>query len=102
MSMDTGYLPGRISLVGFVDACECLGAECHCVEYFFEVFAEFGGDMIVPSIVALLTITFPPGKVRNIAFGLFGATSPIGVAGRSILAGLFVQLTPWKYVIIFM
>ncbi|KAH6699982.1 major facilitator superfamily domain-containing protein [Leptodontidium sp. MPI-SDFR-AT-0119] len=68
----------------------------------FRALCGVGGGVMVPNIVALLAITFPPGKIRNIAFGLFGAMGPIGAAGGSVFAGLFVQLTPWKYVFIFM
>ena len=40
-----------------------------------------GAAFIVPNAVALLTHTFPPGKLRNIAMGCFGAMAPIGAAG---------------------
>lgn len=33
-----------------------------------------GAAFIVPNAVALLMHTFPPGKLRNIAMGLFGAS----------------------------
>ncbi|GJE91688.1 MFS general substrate transporter [Phanerochaete sordida] len=45
--------------------------------------AGVGGGVMVPNCVALLCITFPPGKMRNIALGLFGATAPIGAAVHS-------------------
>jgi MFS family permease len=56
-----------------------------------------GGALIVPNAIALLTITFPPGKMRNITVGFFGATAPMGATLGSLMAGLFVQLTPWKW-----
>ncbi|KAH8805234.1 major facilitator superfamily domain-containing protein [Xylogone sp. PMI_703] len=61
-----------------------------------------GGGFIIPNAIALLTINFPPGKQRNLAVGFFGAMAPIGAAGGSIFGGIFVQLTPWKYLFFFL
>ncbi|KFX88787.1 hypothetical protein V490_07397 [Pseudogymnoascus sp. VKM F-3557] len=61
-----------------------------------------GGALIVPNAIALLTITFPPGKMRNISVGFFGATAPIGATLGSLLSGLFVQLLPWKWLFFFL
>lgn len=61
-----------------------------------------GGALIVPNAIALLTITFPPGKMRNITVGLFGATAPIGAALGSVLSGIFVQLLPWNWLFFFL
>ncbi|KAJ9149796.1 Aminotriazole resistance protein [Pleurostoma richardsiae] len=56
-----------------------------------------GGGLMVPNIVALLGITFPPGKKRNLGFALFGAMAPVGAAGGSLIAAVVVQLTEWKW-----
>jgi len=56
-----------------------------------------GGAFVVPNAIALLTITFPPGRMRNISVGLFVAMAPIGTAGGSVFPGFFVQLLPWKW-----
>ncbi len=61
-----------------------------------------GGAFIVPNAIALLTVTFLPGKMRNITVGFFGTTTPVGAALGSLLAGLFVQLTPWKWLFFFL
>jgi MFS family permease len=61
-----------------------------------------GGAFIVPNAVAILTITFPPGHMRNISVGLFGAMAPIGAAGGSVFPGFFVQLLPWKWLFFFL
>jgi MFS family permease len=52
-----------------------------------------GGALMVPNAVALLGITFPPGRQRNLAMGLFGAMAPVGAAGGSLVSAVFVQLT---------
>lgn len=61
-----------------------------------------GGGMMVPNSIALLTITFPPGRTRNISVALFGAMAPIGASGGSILPGLLVQLVDWKWLFFFL
>jgi hypothetical protein len=61
-----------------------------------------GGGLMVPNAVALLGITFPPGRRRNIAVALFGACAPVGAAGGSIVAGAFVQETQWKWLFFFL
>jgi MFS family permease len=61
-----------------------------------------GGAFMVPNTIALMTTTFPPGRMRNISVGLFGAMTPIGAAGGAILPGLFGQLTPMKWLFFFL
>ncbi|KZV66058.1 MFS general substrate transporter [Peniophora sp. CONT] len=61
-----------------------------------------GGGIMVPNCVALLGITFPPGRMRNLAFGLFGSSAPVGAAGGGLLGGIIVQFAPWKWVFIAM
>ncbi|KAF7556465.1 hypothetical protein G7Z17_g1461 [Cylindrodendrum hubeiense] len=61
-----------------------------------------GGAFIVPNAIALLTITFPPGKMRNISIGVFGAMAPIGAAGGSVFSGFFGQLAPWWWLFFFL
>ena len=44
-----------------------------------------GGAFIVPNAVALIGHTFPPGRLRNVAMGLFGAMAPVSFFGLEIL-----------------
>jgi len=55
-----------------------------------------GGGLMVPNIVALLGITFSPGKKRNLGLALFGAMAPVGAAGGSLVSAIIVQLSEWK------
>ncbi|TCD69648.1 hypothetical protein EIP91_006876 [Steccherinum ochraceum] len=64
--------------------------------------AGLGGGIMVPNAIALLCITFPPGKMRNLALGLFGACAPIGAAGGGVFAGLLLQFADWKWLFIFL
>jgi hypothetical protein len=61
-----------------------------------------GGGLMVPNAVALLGITFPPGKKRNLSLALFGAMAPVGAAGGSLVSGAFVQNTEWKWLFFFL
>jgi MFS family permease len=61
-----------------------------------------GGAFMVPNAIALLTTTFPPGRLRNVSVGLFGAMAPIGAAGGTVIPGIFGQLTPVKYTFFFL
>ncbi|KAH6639609.1 major facilitator superfamily domain-containing protein [Boeremia exigua] len=56
-----------------------------------------GGGLMIPNIVALLGITFPPGKKRNLALALFGSMAPVGAAGGSLVSAVIVQLTHFKW-----
>ncbi|PVI06245.1 MFS general substrate transporter [Periconia macrospinosa] len=79
---------------GFMKTIESLSA--------MRALSGIGGAFMVPNAIALLTITFPPGKMRNISIGLFGAMAPVGAAGGSIFPGFFVQLLPWKWLFFFL
>jgi MFS family permease len=52
---------------------------------------------MTPNIIALIGITFPPGKKRNLGFALFGAMAPVGAAGGSLIGAIIIQLTEWKW-----
>ncbi|KAI3318441.1 MFS general substrate transporter [Xylariaceae sp. AK1471] len=56
-----------------------------------------GGGLMTPNIIALIGITFPPGKKRNLGFALFGAMAPVGAAGGSLIGAIVIQLTEWKW-----
>ncbi|KAK4500417.1 hypothetical protein PRZ48_008606 [Zasmidium cellare] len=67
----------------------------------FRGLSGIGGGLITPNAVALLGVTFPPGKKRNIALACFGACAPVGAAGASLMATILVQLTEWKWAFFF-
>jgi len=61
-----------------------------------------GGALVVPNAIAIIGTTYPPGKMRNLSLGLFGAGAPIGGWAGALCAGLLSELTPWKWLFIFM
>ena len=64
--------------------------------------AGVGGGVMTPNAVALLGITFEPGKRRNLAMALFGAMAPVGAAGGSIVCAAFFQTMPWRWLYFFL
>lgn len=61
-----------------------------------------GGGIMVPNLIAMLTIAFPPGLMRNIWVGMFGAMGPVGAAGGTVFPGFFGQLTEWWWLYFFL
>lgn len=68
----------------------------------FRGLCGIGGGLMVPNIVALIGITFPPGPKRNLGFALFGAMAPVGAAGGSLVAAVIIQLSHWKWLFFFL
>lgn len=64
--------------------------------------AGIGGGFIVPNALALFTITFPPGKQRNLGLALFAAMGPVGGAGGATIVGLLVQWSDWSWLFFFL
>jgi MFS family permease len=60
-------------------------------------FTGVGGALIMPNVVALIAITCPPGKLRNISLGIFGASAPLGGYLGSIIAGAFIEIHQWRW-----
>lgn len=65
-------------------------------------FTGMGGALILPNAVAMIGITFPPGRMRNFCLGIFGAAAPIGGYLGAVFAGVFTQFTPWRYLFVFL
>ncbi|KAL3490230.1 MFS general substrate transporter [Aspergillus germanicus] len=57
-----------------------------------------GGALIMPNAVALISTAIPPGRMRNVTLGFFGASAPIGSYLGAIWAGGFVQFARWEWV----
>ncbi|KAK6841521.1 hypothetical protein PG989_009930 [Apiospora arundinis] len=61
-----------------------------------------GGGLMVPNIVALIGINFPPGKKRNLGIALFGAMAPVGAVGGSLIGAVIIQLSDWRWAFLWM
>ncbi|KAL2859396.1 MFS general substrate transporter [Aspergillus pseudodeflectus] len=57
-----------------------------------------GGALIMPNAVALISTAIPPGSLRNVTLGFFGASAPIGSYLGAIWAGVFVKYASWEWI----
>jgi EmrB/QacA subfamily drug resistance transporter len=58
-----------------------------------------GAALAAPSGLALLTTTFPEGRERNRAFGVFAAVAGAGGGIGLILGGVLVDFLSWRWVL---
>ncbi|KAL9096066.1 MAG: hypothetical protein Q9165_001588 [Trypethelium subeluteriae] len=68
----------------------------------FVTIGGIGGALILPNAVAMLAITTPPGRMRNLSLGFFSASAPLGGWLGALLAGVFLQIAPWKWMFFFL
>jgi EmrB/QacA subfamily drug resistance transporter len=57
-----------------------------------------GGAIISPAALSILTVTFPEGRERNRALGVWGAVAGGGIALGVILGGILSQGPGWRWV----
>ncbi|EOO02160.1 putative efflux pump antibiotic resistance protein [Phaeoacremonium minimum UCRPA7] len=88
---------------GFLVVFSLINAFCSTYESFVSARAltGIGGGLLMPNAVAMLMIMVPPGRARNVTMAFFAASPPIGGWCGAILAGIFVELTDWKWLFIF-
>lgn len=58
-----------------------------------------GPAILLPNSLALLGSTYPPGRRKEMAFSLFGATAPSGAVLGGVFASLLAEQAwwPWAY-----
>ncbi|KAH3668480.1 hypothetical protein OGAPHI_002234 [Ogataea philodendri] len=67
---------------------------------FFDVCRAFQGLSVsgaVPNALGLMGHYFPQGKLKNMAFGLFGAVAPMGFVFGALLSSIFAEFTFWPW-----
>src|SRR5580693_7440259 len=62
------------------------------------VIQGIGGALAAPTSLALIAVTFPEGKPRNRAMGVYAAMSISGAAVGLIAGGLLVNYLDWRWV----
>jgi MFS family permease len=60
-------------------------------------FSGIDAAIVMPNIVGIIGITFPPGKMRNLTLGFFGFGAPVGGTIGCVLIGIFIQWTEWRF-----
>ncbi|KAE8323847.1 MFS general substrate transporter [Aspergillus sergii] len=63
--------------------------------------AGFGSALIMPNAIGIIGTTYPPGRMRNLVLGSFGATGPLGGYVGGIVGGLIFEHSSWKWLFIF-
>jgi EmrB/QacA subfamily drug resistance transporter len=58
-----------------------------------------GAALVAPTALALITTTFPEGKPRNRAMGVYAAMSAAGGAVGLIAGGLLTSYVSWRWVL---
>ena len=57
-----------------------------------------GAAVVMPAALSLITTSFPEGRERTRALGLYGATASLGFVAGQVLGGVLVELTSWRAV----
>jgi EmrB/QacA subfamily drug resistance transporter len=57
-----------------------------------------GGAIVAPAALSLVTTTFPEGRPRNRAMGVYAAVSIAGAAVGLILSGVLTTYLSWRWV----
>jgi EmrB/QacA subfamily drug resistance transporter len=64
----------------------------------FRAMQGVGGALLAPAALAMLTTTFPEGRERNIALGIWGAASGSGGAAGVLLGGVLTSYLGWSWI----
>ena len=58
-----------------------------------------GGAVIAPASLSILTSTFPEGRARNRAVGIWGAMGGAGGAAGVLLGGVITDVLSWQWIL---
>ncbi|MDF9868617.1 EmrB/QacA subfamily drug resistance transporter [Streptomyces pratensis] len=62
------------------------------------VLQGIGAALAAPSALALITTTFPEGKPRNTAMGVYAAMAGVGSTVGLLLGGILTEALDWRWV----
>jgi MFS family permease len=57
-----------------------------------------GGALLSPAALAIVTVTFAPGRERNLALGVWGALAGLGGTVGVVVGGLLVDQLGWEWI----
>src|SRR3954465_5923517 len=61
-------------------------------------FQGLGAAVIAPAALSILSVTFPEGRERNIALGVWGAVGGFGAAAGVLLGGVLTSALSWSWI----
>src|SRR6266498_1232242 len=64
----------------------------------FRALQGLGGALLAPAALSILMTTFPEGRERNTALGIWGAASGSGGAAGVLLGGLLTSYLNWSWI----
>jgi EmrB/QacA subfamily drug resistance transporter len=64
----------------------------------FRAIQGLGGALLAPAALSLLMTTFPEGRDRNVALGIYSAASGSGAAAGVLLGGLLTSYLSWSWI----
>ena len=64
----------------------------------FRALQGLGGALLSPAALALLITTFPEGRERNLALGVWGAAAGSGAAAGVLLGGVLTSYLSWNWI----
>lgn len=86
------YLAGCLFQTAFSLACGLSQTSAQIIT--FRAFAGVASSFLLPSVVSIVSKSFPDGKQRNMAFALLGGSQPLGFSLGLLLGGL---LPDWRW-----
>lgn len=93
----------RLLLIGFAwfsvwsMVCGLAVYSNHVLFVFARVLQGIGPAIALPNSLAILGVTYAPGKRKAMIFAIFGAMAPNGSIAGSLFAGIFGQLAWWPW-----
>jgi EmrB/QacA subfamily drug resistance transporter len=61
-------------------------------------FQGLGAAVITPAALSILSTTFPEGRERNIALGVWGAVGGFGAAAGVLMGGILTSALSWSWI----
>jgi EmrB/QacA subfamily drug resistance transporter len=88
-----------IGLIAFVAASLAAGLATTSLQLIlFRGVQGLGGALLGASALTILTVTFPHGRQRNIALGIWGGLAGLGGTMGAVLGGALVDSLSWRWV----
>jgi MFS family permease len=89
------YVVGCLLQIVFSAACGLSTTATQLIT--FRIFSGLATSLCLPSTVGLITQSFAPGPMRNLAFAVMGGGQPIGFGVGLTIGGVLVDTIGWQW-----